>query len=159
MKPLETFDYYLPALTEYWLLLSPWLYQLKFLHWLIYNCILFYSTLSGKTTEAREGDRWPKKPIERINRTFWKHSNHHQTIDGSKTTSKQAVENESGRSINVEHSATVRKVVGSTPQLGHSRDSKMVLDASLLNAQQLKGRVKGKWRNPGKGLVPFPTFG
>ena len=35
----------------------------------------------------------------------------------------------------------------------------MVLDASLLNAQQLKRRIKGKWRNPGKGVMPSPTFG
>ena len=32
----------------------------------------------------------------------------------------------------------------------------MVLDASLLNTQHYKVRVK--WRNPGKGVAPFPTL-
>ena len=30
----------------------------------------------------------------------------------------------------------------------------MVLDASLLNTQHYKIWVKGKWSNPGKGVVP-----
>ena len=33
---------------------------------------------------------------------------------------------------------------------------KMVLDASLLNTQHYKVRVK--WRIPGKGVAPFPTL-
>jgi len=32
----------------------------------------------------------------------------------------------------------------------------MVLDASLLNAQQFKRLTKGKLRNPGKGVAPSP---
>ena len=32
----------------------------------------------------------------------------------------------------------------------------MVLDNSLLNAQHYKVLIKGKWRNPGKGVVPSP---
>ena len=34
-----------------------------------------------------------------------------------------------------------------------------VHDASLLNAQQSKNKIKDKWRNPGKGVVPSPTLG
>ena len=34
---------------------------------------------------------------------------------------------------------------------------KIVLDASLLNTQQYKVRIKSKLSNPGKGVVPFPT--
>ena len=34
---------------------------------------------------------------------------------------------------------------------------KMVLDTSLLNTQQHKVCIKGKWSNPGKGVVPSPT--
>ena len=31
----------------------------------------------------------------------------------------------------------------------------MVLDASLLNSQQYKVQIKGKWSNPGNGAAPF----
>ena len=31
---------------------------------------------------------------------------------------------------------------------------KVVLDASLLNIQHLKVHIKGRWNNPGKGVVP-----
>ena len=34
---------------------------------------------------------------------------------------------------------------------------RMVLDAFLLNMQDYKIRIKGKWSNPGKGIAPFPT--
>ena len=36
----------------------------------------------------------------------------------------------------------------------------MVLDATLLNTQHYKIRIKVKWSNPGKGVVPspMPTF-
>ena len=34
---------------------------------------------------------------------------------------------------------------------------KMVLDATLLNTQQYKVRIKGKVSNPGKGVAPSPT--
>ena len=34
---------------------------------------------------------------------------------------------------------------------------KMVLDASLFNTQHYKVRIKGKWSNPWKGVVSFPT--
>ena len=33
----------------------------------------------------------------------------------------------------------------------------MVLDASLLNTQHYKVHIKGKWSNPGKGVVPSLT--
>ena len=33
----------------------------------------------------------------------------------------------------------------------------MVLDASLLNTQHYKVRIKGKVERPGKGVAPFPT--
>ena len=33
----------------------------------------------------------------------------------------------------------------------------MVLDASLLNTQQYKVKIKGMWSNPVKGVVPSPT--
>ncbi len=37
-------------------------------------------------------------------------------------------------------------------------DSKMVLDASLLNTRYNKVLIKGKWSNPRKGVTPSPTF-
>ena len=33
----------------------------------------------------------------------------------------------------------------------------MVLDASLLSTQHYKVQIKGKWSNPGKGVVSSPT--
>ena len=35
-------------------------------------------------------------------------------------------------------------LLGSIPRSSHTKDSKMVLDASLLNTQQYKVRIKGK---------------
>ena len=37
------------------------------------------------------------------------------------------------------------------------KTKKIVLDASLLNTQNYKVRIEGKWSNPGKWVVPFPT--
>ena len=37
------------------------------------------------------------------------------------------------------------------------KTEKIVLDASLLNTQHYKVRIKGKWSDPGKGVVPSPT--
>ena len=34
----------------------------------------------------------------------------------------------------------------------------MVLDVSLLNTQHYKVQIKGKWSNPGKGVVPSSTL-
>ncbi len=34
---------------------------------------------------------------------------------------------------------------------------KMVLDTALLNTQQCKVCIKGKWGNPGKGVTPSLT--
>ena len=45
--------------------------------------------------------------------------------------------------------------VGSIPGRVIPKTQIMVLDATLLNTQHYKVRVK--WRNPGKGVVPFPT--
>ena len=45
--------------------------------------------------------------------------------------------------------------LGSIPGRVIPKTLKMVLDASLLNIQQYKVWVK--WRNPGKGVAPFPT--
>ena len=38
-----------------------------------------------------------------------------------------------------------------------SKTQKMVLDASLLNTQHYKVRIKGKWSNPGKGVASSTT--
>ena len=38
------------------------------------------------------------------------------------------------------------------------KTQKMLLDASLLNTQHYKSRVKDKWSNPGKG-AELPTLG
>ena len=43
-------------------------------------------------------------------------------------------------------------------RLSHTKDSKMVLDDSLLNTQHYKVCIKGKWSNPVKGVAPFPTL-
>ena len=37
------------------------------------------------------------------------------------------------------------------------KTQKMVLDAALLSTQHYKVRIKAKWSNPGKGVVPSPT--
>ena len=34
----------------------------------------------------------------------------------------------------------------------------MVLNVSLLNTQNYKVQIKGKWSNPGKGVAPSPTL-
>ena len=47
--------------------------------------------------------------------------------------------------------------LGSIPGWVIPKTQKMVLDASLLNTQHNKVRIKGKWSNPGKGEVPSPT--
>ena len=44
---------------------------------------------------------------------------------------------------------------GFNPRSSHTKDSKMVLDASLLNTQHYKVGVK--WSNPGNGVAPSPT--
>ena len=38
-------------------------------------------------------------------------------------------------------------------RLTHTKDSKIVLDVSLLNTQHYKVRIKSKWINPGKGVT------
>jgi len=65
----------------------------------------------------------------------------------------------SDRSAVVEHPATVRKVVGSTPSRVIPKIPKMVLDASLLDAQQVRegSRVSGEIQ--GERVAPSPTFG
>ena len=35
----------------------------------------------------------------------------------------------------------------------HTKDLKMVLDATLLNTQHYKVRIEVKWSNPGKGVA------
>ena len=40
----------------------------------------------------------------------------------------------------------------------HTNDSKMVLNASLLNTQQYNILIKGKLSNPGKRVTPSPTL-
>ena len=45
--------------------------------------------------------------------------------------------------------------LGSVPGRVIPKTQKMVLDASLLNTQPYKVRVK--WSNPGKGVAPAPT--
>ena len=37
------------------------------------------------------------------------------------------------------------------------KTQKMILDASLLNTHHYKVWIKGKWTNPRKGIVPYPT--
>ena len=46
---------------------------------------------------------------------------------------------------------------GSIPGQVISKTQEMVRDASLLITQHYKVQIKGKWRNPGQGVVPFPT--
>ena len=48
---------------------------------------------------------------------------------------------------------------GFNPRSSHIKDSKTALDSSVLNSQHYKVRIKGEWSNPGKGVVPSPTFG
>ena len=47
--------------------------------------------------------------------------------------------------------------LGSIPRRVIPKTQKMVLDASLLNTQHYKVRIKGKVSNPGKGVAPSPT--
>ena len=44
------------------------------------------------------------------------------------------------------------------PRSSHTKDSKIVFDASLLNTQHYKVRIKGKVEHPGKGVAPSPTL-
>ena len=44
-----------------------------------------------------------------------------------------------------------------TPKKKKKKKKKKVLDASLLNTQHYKVWIKGKWRDPEKGVVPSPT--
>ena len=46
---------------------------------------------------------------------------------------------------------------GSIPSRVIPKAQKMVLDATLLNTQHYKVRIKVKWNNPGKGVAPSPT--
>ena len=46
---------------------------------------------------------------------------------------------------------------GFNPRSSHTKDSKMVLDASLLNAQHYKVRIKGKVEQSREGVAPSPT--
>ena len=46
---------------------------------------------------------------------------------------------------------------GSIPGQVTLKTQKMKFDAALLNTQHYKVRIKGKWSNPGKGVVPSPT--
>ena len=39
----------------------------------------------------------------------------------------------------------------------YQRLKKMALDAFLLNPRDYKVRIKDKWSNPGKDVVPSPT--
>ena len=43
------------------------------------------------------------------------------------------------------------------PYRAISKTQKIMFDASLLNNQYYKAQIKGKWNNPGKGIVPSPT--
>ena len=40
-----------------------------------------------------------------------------------------------------------------SPRSCHTKDSKMVRDASLLNSKHYKVKIKGKWSNPEKGIL------
>ena len=46
---------------------------------------------------------------------------------------------------------------GFNPRSSHTKDSKMVLDASLLNTQHYKVRIKGKVEQSREGVAPSPT--
>ena len=46
---------------------------------------------------------------------------------------------------------------GVKPRPSHTKASKIILDASLLNSQHYKIRIKGKWSNAKKGVVSTPT--
>ena len=39
--------------------------------------------------------------------------------------------------------------------LSHIKDSKVLLDAYLLNSEDYKGRIKGRRNNPSKGVAPL----
>ena len=47
--------------------------------------------------------------------------------------------------------------LGSIPDQVTPKTQKMVLDASLLNTQHYKVRIKGKWTNLGKRVGPSST--
>ena len=46
---------------------------------------------------------------------------------------------------------------GFNPRSSHTKDSKMVLDDSLLNTQHYKVRIKGKVEQSREGVAPSPT--
>ena len=47
--------------------------------------------------------------------------------------------------------------LGSIPGRVIPKTQKMVLDATMLNTQHYKVRIKVQWSNPGKGVMPSPT--
>ena len=47
---------------------------------------------------------------------------------------------------------------GFNPRSSHTKDSKMVFDAGLLNTLHYKIQIKGKWNNLVKGVAPFCTL-
>ena len=51
------------------------------------------------------------------------------------------------------------RVCSAMPWSSLTKDSKILLDASLLNIRLEKVRIKGKWSNFGKGVSPPPTAG
>ena len=46
---------------------------------------------------------------------------------------------------------------GSIPGRIIPKTQKLVTDATLFNTKHHKGQTKGKWNNPGKGVVRYPT--
>ena len=65
-----------------------------------------------------------------------------------------------GRSVHWPREQSVHqwpRILKLNPRTSHTKDSKIVLDASLLNTQHYKVRIKGKWSNPVKRVVPSPT--
>ena len=46
---------------------------------------------------------------------------------------------------------------GFSSRTSHTKDSKIVLNASLLNTQHFKVRIKNKWSDSGKKVAASPT--
>ena len=46
--------------------------------------------------------------------------------------------------------------LGFNPRSSPTKNSKMALDASLLNTQHYKVRIKGMWSNPGEKISALP---
>ena len=63
-----------------------------------------------------------------------------------------------GKMVRVFTNGPEGRGLGSIPGRVILKTKKMVLDSSLVNTHDYSVRIRGKWTNPGKGVVPSCTY-